>query len=153
VRLVKTIGDAAMLVSPDVGALVSAALSLCDAASEADLPALRAGIAWGQTLIRAGDFYGHAVNLASRVTGIARPSSVLCTAEVRDAAPEGFQWSAAGRHRLKGISDAMPLYRARPLDRPAESQRAERPRHSAKDRRANKTTKRTADRPRRRGSS
>ena len=28
------------------------------------------------TLLRAGDFYGHGVNLASRVTGTARPGSV-----------------------------------------------------------------------------
>ena len=35
--------------------------------------AVRAGIAWGPAMQRAGDFYGHSVNLASRVTGIARP--------------------------------------------------------------------------------
>jgi class 3 adenylate cyclase len=54
------------------------------------------------------------VNLASRVTGLARPGSVLCTKEVRDAAPD-FEWSFAGKHRLKGIGDSVPLYRARRL--------------------------------------
>jgi class 3 adenylate cyclase len=39
---------------------------------------------------------------------------VLCTREVREAAREAFQFSAAGRHRLKGVSGHMPLYRARP---------------------------------------
>ena len=34
---------------------------------------------------RAGDWYGHTVNLASRVTGIARPGSVLTTEQVHDA--------------------------------------------------------------------
>ncbi len=47
VRLVKTIGDAAMYVSDDAPATVNAALELIDAVSEADLPALRAGIACG----------------------------------------------------------------------------------------------------------
>jgi adenylate cyclase len=78
----------------------------------ADLPAVRTGIAWGSAIPRSGDLFGHAVNLASRVTGIARPGSVLCTKEVRDAAPD-FDWSFAGRHRLKGVGDSVPLYRAR----------------------------------------
>ena len=43
VRLVKTIGDAAMFVSPDPAALVSVALSLLEAVEAADLPSLRAG--------------------------------------------------------------------------------------------------------------
>jgi adenylate cyclase len=109
---VKTIGDAAMLVSNQPGPLVDAALTLVDQVDAADLPAVRAGIAWGPAIPRSGDLYGHAVNLASRVTGIARPSSVLCTKEVHDGA-EDFDWSFAGNHRLKGIADSLPLYRAR----------------------------------------
>ena len=104
VRLIKTIGDAAMFVSPDAGALVRAALTLVETAEEAELEGLRAEIALGPALLRAGDYYGHTVNIASRVTGIARPGSVLCTEEVRDAAgDDGLLWSAAGRHRLKGV--------------------------------------------------
>jgi adenylate cyclase len=49
------------------------------------------------------------------VTGAARPGSVLCTAEVRDACCDEFRWSFAGRHRLKGVADPIPLYRARAL--------------------------------------
>ncbi|HSC05181.1 MAG TPA: adenylate cyclase regulatory domain-containing protein [Solirubrobacteraceae bacterium] len=116
VRLVKTIGDAAMFVSSDPGALVSTALSLLEAVDAADLPSMRAGVASGTALQRAGDFYGHAVNLASRVTGVARPGAVLCTQEVRDAAPDDYDWSFARKHKLKGMSDAVPLYRARRLD-------------------------------------
>jgi adenylate cyclase len=114
-RLVKTIGDAAMFVSPDTGPLVAVALSLVEAVQEAELPSLRAGVACGPALQRAGDFYGQPVNLASRVTGIARPDSVLCSQEVRDAAPDEFDWSFAGRHRLKGVGDRVPLHRARRL--------------------------------------
>jgi adenylate cyclase len=114
VRLIKTIGDAAMFVSPKPGPLVKVALALVEAVEEEGLPSLRAGIAFGPALLRAGDYYGNSVNLASRVTGAARPGSVLCTKEVRDLADEdGLQWSSAGRHRLKGISGSTPLYRAR----------------------------------------
>jgi adenylate cyclase len=113
VRLIKTIGDAAMLVTTEAAPLVGVAISLIEAAYEADLPSVRAGIASGPALVRAGDYFGHSVNLASRVTGIARPGSVLCTQEVRDAGGEDFEWSFAGRHRLKGVAESLPLYRAR----------------------------------------
>ena len=114
VRLVKTIGDAAMLVSGEAGALVAAALALLQNFEEAELPTLRAGIAWGPAVVRAGDYFGHSVNLASRVTAIARPASVLCTEEIHDQAGETFDWSAAGKHRFKGVKGSMALYRARP---------------------------------------
>ncbi|MGI9185873.1 MAG: adenylate cyclase regulatory domain-containing protein [Solirubrobacteraceae bacterium] len=113
VRLIKTIGDAAMFVSPEPGPLIEVALSLVEAVEEADLPSLRAGLAYGPALVRAGDYYGNSVNLASRVTGVARPGTVLCTQEVRDHAGEGLRWSSAGRHRLKGVSGGVALHRAR----------------------------------------
>ncbi len=116
VRLVKTIGDAAMFVSPQIAPLVDGALSLVEAVEAAELPAVRAGIASGPATLRSGDYYGNSVNLASRVTGIARPASVLCTEAVRDAAADQFEWSFAGRHRFKGLAEAMPLYRARRFD-------------------------------------
>ena len=116
VRLIKTIGDAAMFVSPEPGPLVGVALALVRRARESDMPSLRAGIAMGATQSRAGDFYGHSVNLASRVTGVARPDSVLCTEEVRDAAADDYTWSFAGKHRLKGVGEPAPLHRARPRD-------------------------------------
>jgi len=116
VRLVKTIGDAAMFVSPEPGPLVDVTLSLLQAAQDAELPALRAGIASGGAVLRAGDYYGPSVNLASRVTGVARPESVLCTEEVHDAVPEEFAWSFVGRRRLKGVGEPVALYRARPRE-------------------------------------
>jgi adenylate cyclase len=113
VRLIKTIGDAAMFVSADPRPLVGAALDLVEATEKAGLPTVRAGIALGPALQRSGDYYGHSVNLASRVTGIARAGSVLCTQEVRDGAPDDYEWSFAGRHRLKGLPEPVPLHRAR----------------------------------------
>jgi len=150
VRLVKTIGDAAMFVSPDAGALVSVALALLEAVQAADLPSLRAGVASGTALQRAGDYYGHAVNLASRVTGVARAGSVLCTEQVRDQAPDRFDWSFARKHKLKGMPEPLPLYRARGRNSGGEN-RAERPGSAASEKPAK--TKPKADRRRTRASS
>jgi adenylate cyclase len=116
VRLVKTIGDAAMLACREVPQLVDAALRMLESVHEADLPNARAGVAFGPAVARAGDLYGQAVNLASRVTTVARPDSVLCTKEVRDAAGDEFDFSYAGKHRLKGVGNSVPLYRARRME-------------------------------------
>lgn len=116
VRLVKTIGDAVMLVSPEAEPLVEQALDLvATAAAEGDqFPVMRAGIATGPTLPQGGDYYGRSVNLASRVTGIARPGSVLVDAATRDATGEaGFTYSFAGERRLKGIDSRQKLFRVR----------------------------------------
>ncbi len=112
VRLVKMIGDAAMLVSPEPAPLLEAALHL--ASCDPGLP-VRAGVASGVAVAHAGDWLGAPVNLASRVTGVARPGTVLVTRPVRDAAQDRFAWSTAGTRRLKGISEPVRLYRARPL--------------------------------------
>ncbi|HEY4812857.1 MAG TPA: adenylate cyclase regulatory domain-containing protein [Solirubrobacteraceae bacterium] len=118
VKLVKTIGDAAMLTAPEAEPLLNAALNLIDAANAEgeDFPELRAGVAVGLALPRAGDWFGRPVNLASRITAIARPGSVLAEREVRDAAGNAYAWSFAGERRLRGIRGSVPLFRARRLD-------------------------------------
>jgi adenylate cyclase len=115
VQLVKTLGDGVMLVSPELPPLVDTALALVESAdADERLPQLRAGIAYGPALSRAADWYGRPVNLASRVTDIARPGSVLAQDAVREALRnDGFAWSFAGPRRLKGIRDPVRLYRVR----------------------------------------
>jgi adenylate cyclase len=114
-RLVKMIGDAAMLVAPEPAPVLEAILRLVEAAESEgeDFPLLRGGIASGQAIARAGDWYGHPVNLASRITERARPASVLATEEVRDALDGDYDWSYAGEKKLKGIDREVKLFRAR----------------------------------------
>jgi adenylate cyclase len=120
VRLIKTIGDAVMLVSPSALPLVYSLLDLVDSArgdGDSALPPLRAGIAAGIAVPHGGDWYGPAVNLASRVTDSARPGSVLATAPVRRAADAGdLRWRATGVRRFKGVRGNQRLYRVRRAD-------------------------------------
>jgi adenylate cyclase len=111
VKVVKEIGDAVMLVAPEPTALVDVALRLVEDSDEG-LPAIRAGVAYGPAVNRWGDWYGSTVNVASRLTGRARPSSVLATQAVRDAT-DGYEWSFAGEKRLKGLASPLRTYRAR----------------------------------------
>ncbi len=118
VRLVKTLGDAAMLAAPTPEPLLDAALELIEAAEAegADFPQLRAGAASGMALPRAGDLFGRPVNLASRITAVARPGSLLIESSLREAAPESYRFSFAGERRLKGIREPVALFRVRPLE-------------------------------------
>jgi len=116
VRFIKTIGDEVMLVSPEPVALLEAVLDLVDATEgDDDFPRLRAGIATGMAVSRAGDWFGSPVNLASRVTSAARPGSVLVSEQTYEAIAddERFTWSFAGARHLKGIKSDVKLFRAR----------------------------------------
>jgi adenylate cyclase len=117
VRLVKTIGDAVMLVSTVPEPMVAAALNLIHAAEEEgqQFPWLRAGLASGPTLPQSGDYYGRAVNLASRITNVARPGSVVLDEATKDAA-DSFSYSYVGERRLKGLDYRVKLFRARTPD-------------------------------------
>jgi adenylate cyclase len=119
VRLVKTIGDAAMLVSPEPAPLLGAVLEMVEAAdAEGDeFPGMHAGLATGQVLGHAGDWYGSPVNLASRIATLARPGSVVVEQATREAVeaadPTGWRFSTILPRRIKGIDGNVPLFRAR----------------------------------------
>jgi adenylate cyclase len=115
VHFIKTIGDAVMFVSTDAAALLRAALALLAAAEKEGLPQLRIGLAAGNAVRRAGDWFGSPVNLASRVTSVARPGSVVVAESVHDdiGDTDEFAWSFAGARHLKGIKGEVKLFRAR----------------------------------------
>ncbi len=118
VRLVKSIGDAVMLASAEPEPLLGATLGLIEAAGGEgeEFPQLRAGAAFGQALPRAGDWFGRPVNLASRITSVARPGSLLADDALHDTALENYRWSYAGQRRLKGLREPVRLFRARRQD-------------------------------------
>ena len=84
-RVVKTIGDEVMVVGADPGTLVDWAVGFQELnAGQRPLP--RIGVHSGDTLYRDGDYYGRAVNLASRVGARAAGGEVLVTRPVVEAA-------------------------------------------------------------------
>lgn len=77
-RLVKTLGDEVMFVAPraDDAVAIAVAMHGMVAPGMTEL-SLRIGLASGRLISRMGDFYGGTVNLASRLTAIARPGGTL----------------------------------------------------------------------------
>lgn len=122
VRFIKSIGDAVMLVSTDTSALLDAVIALVDTAeTDALLPQLRAGVAYGAAVSRSGDWFGSPVNLASRITSVALPGSVVAAESVREIVGGSghFVWSTIGGRRLKGIKEQVGLLRVRVAPEPS----------------------------------
>jgi adenylate cyclase len=85
-RVIKTLGDEVLYVTDDAHGAAEVALETV-AVHEADesLPEVRAGLALGPVLVRLGDVFGEPVNLASRLTTEARPSTVLVDLRAAEA--------------------------------------------------------------------
>lgn len=114
VRFIKTIGDAVMFLGtdPDPSSLLDAVLKLVETTDTGtDTLQLRAGVASGPAITRAGDWFGSPVNIASRVTAIAQPGTTLITEPVQHNLTEasGFDWSSVGPHPLKSIPSEVQL--------------------------------------------
>ena len=77
-RLIKTLGDEVMFVADEPDQAAETAIQLhTEHGSGEDIPQLRVGIAQGEVVTRMGDVFGSTVNLASRLTALARPGSTL----------------------------------------------------------------------------
>jgi adenylate cyclase len=78
-RIIKNIGDEVLVVADDVAAGADIALELTRRGADDDdeFPQVRAGLAYGDVVNRLGDVFGPVVNIASRLTSVARPGTVL----------------------------------------------------------------------------
>jgi adenylate cyclase len=110
-RIVKTIGDEVLFQADTPAAAAEIALELLERAAGDDaLPALRAGLACGPVVSRLGDVYGSTVNIASRLTSIARPGWVLVDREMHDALAddERFTLRARRSESVRGYHHLRP---------------------------------------------
>jgi adenylate cyclase len=110
-RIIKTIGDEVMVVSPDPAALVDWAVGF--QALHATRPLPRIGMHHGEVVYRDGDYYGREVNQAARVVARAGGGEVLVTRPVVDAAGAHLEFELIGEVRLKGFTGATELFLAR----------------------------------------
>jgi adenylate cyclase len=77
-RIIKTIGDEVLFVADEPQDAAALALALVDAhQQDPDFPELRVGLAYGDVMTRLGDVFGPVVNIASRLTSLAKPCRVL----------------------------------------------------------------------------
>ena len=113
-RLVKLLGDGAMLHFHEPRGAVLATLDLIAAIREAGLPPGHAGISAGPVVARDGDYFGHTVNLAARLSAAADPGIVLATRDVVEAVghddPDA-QFAAVGELEFKNVGQPVAAFR------------------------------------------
>lgn len=108
-RLVKSIGDAVMVTSPNPRDAVSFVERLL--MRSAGLPPLRAGLHYGPTVEKKNDVFGATVNIAARVAAEAHAGEVLSTKAIADAAEQsGIPVIEIGEVLLKNVTGAISLY-------------------------------------------
>jgi adenylate cyclase len=110
-RVIKMLGDEVLFVTDDICGAAEVALATVAAhAQDQRLPEVRAGLALGPVLDRLGDIYGEPVNLASRLTAEARPSSVLVDLQAADALREDASYELVPlKHRsVRGYRALRP---------------------------------------------
>jgi len=112
-RLVKLLGDGAMLRLADAAVGVSAALELVETMSGEGIVSSHAGVHTGPVIERDLDVFGQTVNLASRIADAAGPGEVLASEAVAEAAADdgGFAFERLRDGDLKGLPEPVPLYR------------------------------------------
>jgi adenylate cyclase len=117
-RLVKTLGDEVLFVSDKPEQAGEIGLQLLERlGAHPDMPELRVGIAYGEVLSRMGDVFGTTVNLASRLTSVASPGSIVVDRRLAEALQhnESYRLSMMRRRPVRGLGlvDASRLRRAR----------------------------------------
>jgi class 3 adenylate cyclase/YHS domain-containing protein len=111
-RLVKTIGDAVLVTSPNAASAIAMIERLLTrTAEEPDFPAIRAGLHDGWAVQRDADVFGAAVNLAARVASEANAGEVLGTEPIAEAARAcGIPVADLGSVSLKNVRGAVQLF-------------------------------------------
>ncbi len=110
-RLVKTVGDEVLFVADSPVQAARIGLGLAETmARDPDLPDVRVGIATGTVLTRMGDVFGTIVNLASRLTAIAAPGTVLVdgTTVAALAGVPGLAVDVVGVRAVRGLGLVRP---------------------------------------------
>ncbi len=111
-RLVKLLGDGAMLRLSDATAGVDTALDLVQTMSGEGALSSHAGVHAGPVIERDLDVFGQTVNLASRIADVAGAGEVLASKAVADAAGDpAFGFERIEDAELKGLPSPVALFR------------------------------------------
>lgn len=119
-RIIKRLGDGLLTSFTEPTAAVLGALELVDAAPSP--LRVRAGLHQGDVVVERSDIVGHVVNVAARVTELAKGGEVLVSAQLAQALSAhelpDIQIGRLRRRRLKGLDQRVTV---RPVRRKSNS--------------------------------
>ncbi len=125
-RIVKLMGDGALVEFSSAVNAVQAAVAIQSALREASSPIrLRIGINLGDVIIEGDDLYGDGVNIAARLEEMAEPDSILMSDDIRRyaAGKVDGEFEDLGEQQFKNIDKPVHVWRWR--DRSAVEQGAQ----------------------------
>ncbi len=110
-RVIKTLGDSVLFVSEDPVQGLEIAFDIVELiGNDGRLPDVRLGLATGSVIMRMGDVYGPPVNLAARLTTVARRNRVIVDRETADRLPaEDFDTRALTPRPVRGFGVVEPV--------------------------------------------
>jgi adenylate cyclase len=110
-RVIKTLGDSVLFVSEDPVAGMDIAHGIIDVIGDDNrLPDVSLGLATGSVILRFGDVFGPPVNLAARLTGIARRNRVITDeATARQLPQTRYETRALTARPVRGFGILEPI--------------------------------------------
>lgn len=109
-RVIKTMGDAILFVVDEPNEATLTALDLVkQIGSRDDLPDIRVGLATGSVISRLGDVFGPPVNLAARLSHVARSNRVLVDATTAAVLDDEFDKRVLPPRLLRGFGEVSPV--------------------------------------------
>jgi adenylate cyclase len=110
-RVIKTLGDSVLFVCEDPARAMDIALSIIDVIGhDIRLPDVRIGLATGSVIMQLGDVFGPPVNMAARLTGVARRNRVITDRTTADLLPVGqFHSRLLPARPLRGFGVVEPV--------------------------------------------
>lgn len=109
-RIIKTLGDAVLFVADTAPEGTRIALELVgQLARRSDIPDIKVGLATGSVLSRLGDVFGPPVNLAARLTSVARSNRVLVDERTAAMLGDEFETRTMPPRPLRGFGPVSPV--------------------------------------------
>lgn len=110
-RVIKTLGDSVLFVAPTPAVGVDIGWDIIQVIGRDDrLPDVHVGVVTGPVVSRMGDVYGPAVNLAARLTGVARRNRVIIDKHTAALLPPAeYESRVLPARPLRGFGDLEPV--------------------------------------------
>ncbi|WP_310964436.1 adenylate/guanylate cyclase domain-containing protein [Nocardioides terrisoli] len=109
-RIIKSLGDSVLFVSASPAGGIDIGLDIIGViGGDKRLPDVRVGVATGPAVLRMGDVFGPSVNLAARLTTVARRNRVIIDqATAAEVSGQDFEVRSLPARPLRGFGDVVP---------------------------------------------
>lgn len=117
VSLVERVGDEVVIVSNNADSLANTALKLLDKVeNELHFPTLHIELHTGSVIEKNEKYFGHTINLASRICSHSNGGQILCSQQFYESIKNkpSFNLIKIGNVKFKNVRDEIPLYSIEP---------------------------------------